>query len=106
MPKKLKVIVSNKAEFMLMEHMRFLANVSAPAAKRFLAAFKEATRSLSAFPLSGPYEDEAPLPAETYRRYLFYGRYKILYEVEEHDVYIDAIVDCRQDPATLDFLQD
>jgi len=106
MPKRFKVILSHEAELMLVEHMRFLANVSVPASKRFLASFKEAKKSLSAFPLSGPYEDEDLLPPETYRRYLFYGRYKILYEVGKNEIYIDAIVDCRQDVESADFLQE
>lgn len=38
-----------------------------------------------------------PLPAKTYRKCLFYGRYNILYEVGDKSVYIDAIVDCRQE---------
>ena len=106
MPRKFKVIVSHEAEKMLLEHMRFLANVSIPASKRFLASFKDAKQSLAAFPLSGPYEDEASLPPETYRTYLFYGRYKILYEVVENEIYIDAIIDCRQDTGSFGFLQD
>jgi len=106
MSKKFKVILSHEAESMLIEHTRFLANVSVPASKRFLASFKEAKKILSAFPLSGPYEDEDLLPPETYRRYLFYGRYKILYEVGENEVYIDAIVDCRQDAGAASFLQE
>ena len=44
MPKRYKVVVSPKAEMMLLEHMRFLSNVSVPAARRFLASFKEAKR--------------------------------------------------------------
>ncbi len=101
MPKNFKVIVSHKAEIMLMEHMRFLANVSGPAARRFLASFKDAKRDISMFPLSAPYEDAEPLPPETYRGCLFYDRYKILYEVGENEVYIDAVIDCRQDIESL-----
>ena len=63
---------------------------------KFLSDFKEAKAQLSAFPLSGPYDDDPALPAKTYRKCLFYGRYNILYEVEGKTVYIDAIVDCRQ----------
>ena len=104
MPKRYKVIVSPKAKMMLLEHMRFLSNVSVPAAKRFLASFKEAKRQIGLFPLSGAYEEEPSLPAETYRKCLFYGRYKSLYEAGTDEVYIDAIRDCRQDTDSLDFL--
>jgi len=91
-----RVIVSEAAKGMLLRHMKFLANVSVPASRNFLSAFKEAKEQLSTFPLSGPYEDDPALPPKTYRKCLFYGRYNILYEVEQETVYIDAIVDCRQ----------
>lgn len=104
MAKKFRVIVSQKAEKMLIEHMRFLANVSAPASKRFLASFKEAKQTLSVFPMSGPYDDELSLPPDTYRKCLFYDRYNILYEIEENTVFVDAIIDCRQDTEYFDFL--
>ena len=71
MPRKFKVIVSHEAEKMLLEHMRFLANVSIPASKRFLASFKDAKQSLAAFPLSGPYEDETSLPPKHTERICF-----------------------------------
>lgn len=93
---KYRVIVSEEAKMMLLAHMSFLSNVSVPASRKFLLAFKEAKAQLAAFPLSGPYEDDPALPAETYRKCLFYGRYHILYEVENRNVYIDAIVDCCQ----------
>lgn len=98
MAEKYRVIVSEAAKGMLLRHMKFLANVSAPASRKFLLAFKDAKAQLSVFPLSGPYDDDPALPAETYRKCLFYGRYNILYEVENKTVYIDAIVDCRQMP--------
>lgn len=98
MAEKYRVIVSEAAKGMLLRHMKFLANVSVPASRKFLLAFKDAKAQLSAFPLSGPYDDDPALPAETYRKCLFYGRYNILYEVENKTVYIDAIVDCRQMP--------
>lgn len=96
MAKRFRVIVSPQAEKMLLEHMRFLAQVSAPASKRFLASFKAAKQTLSAFPMLGPYDNEPPLPPNTYRKYLFYERYKILYEIEGTTVFMDAILDCRQ----------
>lgn len=96
MSKKYRVIVSDAAKGMLLRHMKFLANVSVPASRKFLLAFKDVKEQLSSFPLLGPYEDDPALPAETFRKCLFYGRYNVLYEVENKTVYIDAIVDCRQ----------
>lgn len=97
MPKRYKVVVSKEADSMLLRHTAFLANVSIPASRSFLSAFREAKSMLSQFPLSGAYENHPSLPPETYRKYLFYGRYKILYEVVQETVYVDAVLDCRQD---------
>lgn len=72
---KYRVIVSEEAKTMLLDHMRFLSNVSIPASRKFLLAFKEAKAQLSAFPLSGPFDENPVLPAKTYRKCLFYGRY-------------------------------
>ena len=97
MTRRTKVVVSLAAESMLLQHTAFLANVSPPAARKFLTAFKEAKATLASFPLLGPFEDHPDLPAETYRKHIFYGRYKILYEVIQDTICIDAVVDCRQD---------
>ena len=102
MPKRYKVVVSPKAEMMLLEHMRFLSNVSRPA--QSFGIIQRGKTANFLIPLSGAYEEEPPLPAETYRKCLFYGRYKILYEVGTNEAYIDAILDCRQDTDSLDFL--
>lgn len=96
MSAKYRVVVSEEARGMLVSHTKFLAKVSVPASRKFLSAFRDAKAQLSAFPLSGPFDDDPALPAAIYQKCLFYGRYNILYEVEGKTVYIDAIVDCRQ----------
>ena len=47
-----------------------------------------------------PYADDldaADIPREAYRKCLFCDRYKALFLVEDRTVYIDAIIDCRQE---------
>ena len=41
--------------------------------------------------------DVPEIPLETYRKCLFFGRYKAMFLVEDDCVYVDAIIDCRQD---------
>jgi hypothetical protein len=41
--------------------------------------------------------DALGIPLETYRKCLFDGRYKALYLVEGDNIFIDVIVDCRQE---------
>jgi hypothetical protein len=45
--------------------------------------------------------DAADIPQEMYRKCLFYDRYKALFLVEDRTVYIDAVIDCRQENKSL-----
>jgi len=98
--KKYSVILASRADKMLLSHVEFLAQVSPSAARRLLTDFKKVTGFLSANPFQYPYADELDvpdIPHETYRKCLFEKRYKALYLVENNYVYIDAIIDCRQE---------
>ena len=98
-PKNYDVVIARRAEKMLLSHTEFLAKVSTSAARRLLADFKKVTGSLSENPLQFPFADEldAPgIPIETYKC-LFEKRYKALFLVENNNVYVDAIIDCRQE---------
>ena len=102
--KKYSVRLAQRADRMLLSHTEFLARVSLAAARRLLADFKKATRLLSDDPLIFPFADELDVPGippETYRKCVFEKRYKAIYLVEDKDVFIDAIIDCRQENADL-----
>jgi hypothetical protein len=89
---------------MLIAHVTFLANVSPVAARGLLAAFRKTSDSIAKGPMKYPYADNldaADIPHETYRKCLFYDRYKALFLVEGRTVYIDAIIDCRQENKSL-----
>ena len=98
--KKYSIILSRRADIMLLKHTEFLAQVSPAAARRLLKEFQSATGFLVSNPFQYPFADslDAPgIPLATYRKCLFEGRYKALFLIEEDDVYIDAIIDCRQE---------
>lgn len=99
-----KVILSRRSDHMLITHTEFLAQVSLNAARRLLSDFQKAVQNLEDNPFQYPYADEwdAPgIPLNTYRKCLFDGRYKALFLVEGKAVYIDAIIDCRQENKNL-----
>ena len=98
---KYKVIFSRRSDEMLLRHTEFLSRVSIPAARKLLAAFKELIGNLEDNPFLYQVDDDPNLPSGKYRRALFLERYKVLYCIEETTVYVDAVVDCRQDPAQL-----
>ena len=87
-----------------MLHTEFLARVSLVAARRLLADFRKVKIRLAANPFQFPFADktDAPgIPPETYRKYLLCERYKALFLVEGSNVYVDAIIDCRQENADI-----
>ena len=57
------------------------------------------TRQLETFPESGTPHETDNMVNRVYR-YLVEGNYKIIYSVEEKAVYVEAVVDTRQDPAS------
>jgi plasmid stabilization system protein ParE len=85
---------------MMLKHTKFLANVSPDAARRLLAEYKKVAKLIADNPLQFPFADEIDVPGilpQTYRKCLFARRYKALFLVEGNNVFIDAIIDCRQE---------
>ncbi|MFT8888243.1 MAG: type II toxin-antitoxin system RelE/ParE family toxin [Ethanoligenens sp.] len=95
--KKYKVTVSDGATQMLVSHARFLAKVSEKAASDLIAEFTEKATSLESLPERNPWVDDPNLPDRKYRK-LPLGKWLLmLYQVRSDFVYIDYVVDCRQD---------
>lgn len=91
------VNVSEKAAQMLVSHARFLANVSEEAAQTLITEFKFAAASLEMIPDRNPWLSDSALPINKYRKLLFSKRYLLIYQVKKDTVYIDYVLDCRQD---------
>ena len=96
---KYTVIVSKRAGTMLVRHAQFLSNVSVPTARGLVMDFQKILDSLEENPFQFPVETEYELPPGLYRKALFCKRYKALFSVEGETVYLDAVLDCRQDNA-------
>ena len=94
---KYKVIVSERAKDMLGMHIRFLAQTNHVAAKRSKDRLVAEMRSLGDMPHRYPFFNEAYLPPNKYHKLYVENWYLILYQIKDDTVYIDWIVDCRQD---------
>lgn len=92
-----RVIISDEAAQMLVSHSRFLAQVSETAALQLIADFNEKAKSLEKFPDRNPRLFDPLVPSGKYRKLLLAKRYLLVYQVKDSTVYIDAVVDCRQD---------
>ena len=93
-----QLILATRVDRQLLNHFEFLLRVSVPAAKRFREEFGNTLREIVANPFQFPWETDLNLPEKMYRKALFAKRYKILFTVEDHTVYLDAVADCRQSP--------
>ena len=85
------------AKYKMSNHAQFLANVSIPAAKRLRNAYKTALESLRSNPQRCPLYKPDIYIEEELRYLLFSGRYRIVYEIVEKNVYVYDVQDCRQD---------
>lgn len=95
--KKYDVIVSDEAMNMLDQHMAFLANISPDAAFKATQEILDAIGSLDEYPGRFPVYENRFITDTQYRRMLCAKRYIVLYEITEYNVFVDYIVDCRQD---------
>jgi len=91
------VVVHDEAALMLYSHVRFLANVSIPAARKLRATLYDAFSSLETMPHRCPVY-RTRRTSKTYRQ-LVIGRYQIIFSINEDEgiVNIRYILDSRQD---------
>lgn len=91
------VVVSERAAQMLVSHASFLANVNVEAANRLTSEFVETANSLRNMPQRHPWLRGDYIPRNTYRFALFEKRYMLIFQIVDDIVYVDYVVDCRQD---------
>lgn len=92
-----RVVISDQAARMLTSHAQFLAQTSEAAALQLITEFNEKARSLEQFPERNPWVSDPLVPTGKYRKLLMAKRYLLIYQVKSGTVYVDAVVDCRQD---------
>ena len=94
---KYRVIISDRAKEMLGMHIRFLAQVKKSAATKLKSRLVEEMRSLRDMPQRYPFFNENYIPANKYHKLYVEKWYLVLYQIKDDTVYVDWIVDCRQD---------
>lgn len=91
------VIVSERARQMLAGQVRFLAQTSPAAARQIKNDLIGAIRSLYHMPERLPFLEVEFMPPNKYHKMFIEKWYLVLYQVKDQTVYVDYIVDCRQD---------
>lgn len=92
-----KVVVSDRARQMLAGHVRFLAQKSPTAARKEKNGLMDAIRSLQQMPERFPFLEAEFIPPNKYHKMFVEKWYLVLYQIKDQTVYVDYIVDCRQD---------
>ena len=92
-----QVIISEQAKQNLLLHVRFLAQISKPAAQKLRKRLVEEIRSLEQMPHRYPFLNVEFIPPNKYHKLYVENNYLILYQIRDSTVYVDWIVDCRQD---------
>ncbi len=99
MEKKLnyKVIVSDRSRQMLANHVQFLAQKSPPAARKVKNELMDAIRSLHQMPERFPFLEVEFIPINKYHKMFVEKWYLVLYQIKDQTVFVDYVIDCRQD---------
>jgi len=101
---KFSVLVSGRAKDMLMEHARFLAEVSIKAAYELFDQFEEKVVSLEELPDRCPAYDNPYIRPGKYRKLALGKHLLILFQVKGNTVYIELIIDARAENKDLSHL--
>jgi plasmid stabilization system protein ParE len=92
-----KVIVSDRAKAMLGTHIKFLTGVNKEAAKRTKDKIIAELYSLQAMPQRFPFFNERYIIPNKYHKMFIEKWYLVIYQIKDDTVFIDYILDCRQD---------
>ena len=91
------IIIQTPATEMLVEHARFLAQVSEAAAERLAAEFYIKAKTLERMPERCPWLSGYSIPEKKYRKLIFEDNYMLVFQIVGDIVYVDAMVDCRSE---------
>ena len=94
---KYRVIISSKARQQIGQHVRFLANVNRNSAAELKTRFVNEIKSLETMPGRYPFFENDYIPAHKYHKLYVNNFFLVLYQIKDDKVYVDYVVDCRED---------
>jgi plasmid stabilization system protein ParE len=92
-----EIIISDHIKHMLANHILFLSQVNPDVARQVKNALLKAISSLNEMPIRHPFLEIDNLPYNKYHKMVVGKYYLVLYQVKDQTVYVDYILDCRQD---------
>ena len=94
---KYEIIVAERARRLLTAHIRFLSQVSPSAARTEREQLTNGIRSLSLMPERFPFFNTDFIIPNKYHKMFIEKWWLVLYQIKDRTVYVDYILDCRQD---------
>ena len=94
--KKYTVLVREKCLDVFDKHVDFLAKVSIEAAEGLVDGFWKTVNGLTAFPERNVAVYLDSKPGERFHRALLGKHHAVLYAIEGSEVYVEAVIDLRQ----------
>lgn len=88
----MKILISKNAKDDLYFYYYYKQKYSKSAAKKFFEDFNSSIQSLLLFPYMFPKLSTN----NSYRKILFNKKYLIIYFIEEGNIFIDSIINCKQ----------
>lgn len=82
---------------MLGKHMAFIAEKDPDAARRLTAELLKAIRALDHMPERYPFFNEPYIVPSKYHKMYVTKHYLVLYQIRDATVYVEWVIDCRQD---------
>ncbi|MDD2394212.1 MAG: type II toxin-antitoxin system RelE/ParE family toxin [Sphaerochaeta sp.] len=91
------VVVSDQAKLDAGNHVAFLAEKSEEAARELQTRLITAIRTLCEMPMRYPFFNEPYIPPNKYHKMFVKKYYLVLYQVKDDCVFVDMILDARQE---------
>lgn len=92
-----EVIISDEARRQLGQCVLFIAKDNPEAAQQLRERLVSGIRSLGTMPARYPFFQEPYIPHNKYHKMFVENWYLILYQIRDRQVYVDYVIDCRQD---------
>ena len=89
--------ISPVAASRLVEYAKYIATASETAAYRLIDEFEKSVDTLKQMPERCPFLLNPMIQDQKYRKLLFEKHYLILYQIKGDCVYIETVVDAKQD---------
>jgi plasmid stabilization system protein ParE len=92
-----QIIISEEARRQIGNCVLFIAQENIEAADRLRQRLMSSIRALNQLPARYPFFNEPYIPANKYHKMFVENWYLVLYQIRDTTVYVEYVIDCRQD---------